>query len=623
MVDEKQPKEPMETNVLKLLEAHPDEAQEWYNQLPAELHEIVKQAKKRLKDDRDLIWSVSANQEGCITGDTLIRTNRNKLGRRYRIDYMYKQFHDRDHLEVQGAKQWNLESPTFVRSYNGKEIRLHKIKDVLYSGKKEVYEMKLQNDFSIKATANHKIMTQRGWVQLNKLKPNIDSVMCDTPRATKVQKFRHKFHDVQLGRLFHHPYSLGGKKRIEVHRLIYEAYINKVPLTEYIETLMNDEKNSAKYKFIDPNIWVVHHKDGNHYNNNQDNLEKMTRAYHGSHHADDAYLHFNQGSPKYSKIISIEYKGIQDTYDISCEEPYHNFAANEIIIHNSGKSTLAITVGFLLNPGEFDLKTHVAYIADTSQIKEKFYKMSVHNQLLIDEGIKSLHKHDWANAEQRKLSTMLITERWQTKAVCIAIPRIQDLPESVRNHKVLMNAIIMQRGSVVFHRRDDQNNDPWWLDWADKWKKKKWASKHVAEISFADRMKFEKIKPTFITSFEFPALPKCVEKVYLKLKSEAHMRENSDDEQSLLQTKAEIFWKEKLFKVLQELKTMNPKMTKKKMREVIDVSPVTLVKFLKEFDPKDDLFRVIPTQELVDTGVLPKFVIDEKEETPINDVNNQ
>jgi len=32
---------------------------------------------------------------------------------------------------------------------------------------------------------------------------------------------------------------------------------------------------------------------------------------------------------------------MQDTYDIICKDPYRNFSANDIIVHNSGKTTLA------------------------------------------------------------------------------------------------------------------------------------------------------------------------------------------------------------------------------------------------------------------------------------------
>jgi thymidylate synthase ThyX len=39
--------------------------------------------------------------------------------------------------------------------------------------------------------------------------------------------------------------------------------------------------------------------------------------------------------PRWRKIARIEYAGVQTTYDIEMEEPYHNFVANGIVTHNS------------------------------------------------------------------------------------------------------------------------------------------------------------------------------------------------------------------------------------------------------------------------------------------------
>lgn len=55
-------------------------------------------------------------------------------------------------------------------------------------------------------------------------------------------------------------------------------------------------------------------------------------------------MYDNKRSPytSYSKVISIDYVGEEPTYDISCEAPHHNFVANGIVVHNSGKTYMAI-----------------------------------------------------------------------------------------------------------------------------------------------------------------------------------------------------------------------------------------------------------------------------------------
>ena len=95
----------------------------------------------------------NVGSEGCLTGDTIINTNRAELGRTYSIKQMYEKFNGLPQ-KGQGKTHWDLSIPTFIRAFNGKEIRLHRVKNVIYSGKKKVFLLKLQDGKTIKATAN-------------------------------------------------------------------------------------------------------------------------------------------------------------------------------------------------------------------------------------------------------------------------------------------------------------------------------------------------------------------------------------------------------------------------------------------------------------------------------------
>ena len=44
------------------------------------------------------------------------------------------------------------------------------------------------------------------------------------------------------------------------------------------------------------------------------------------------------------EVIAVEYDGLQPTYDIVCDTPYHNFLANDIVVHNSGKTIMSIAL---------------------------------------------------------------------------------------------------------------------------------------------------------------------------------------------------------------------------------------------------------------------------------------
>ena len=163
---------------------------------------------------------------GCLSGDAVIRYNRASLGRKITLKDMYERQNN-----ISKRYKWDLSIPTKVRSYIEKEgrIRLNEVDCVTYSGKKMVYKLTLEDGKSLKATIEHKIMTNKGFIELGNLKKG-DMVMVDN--------------------------------------------------------------NYIRY-----------------------------------------------GEPEYSAVKSIEEIGIEDTYDITClDNP--NFSANNIIVHNSGKSVL-------------------------------------------------------------------------------------------------------------------------------------------------------------------------------------------------------------------------------------------------------------------------------------------
>lgn len=285
--------------------------------------------------------------EGCLTGDTIIRCSRATLGRKYKLKWMYNQLNGNPE-KMRYMKKWDPDIPTYIRSFKGKYMGLHKITGVTYSGKKQVYLLTLSNGRSIKATSTHKILTRKGWKELCELKPRIDEVMCDEIKNGPNARKRIKLYDVQLP-VDYHPYSGKGKtgsKRVEVHRLIYEARLNNIEFPDYLDILLNEPEIAKTLKYIDPSKQEIHHKDGCHYNNGIDNLELLDKSNHRVHHS--SYDNFNQGVPSSSIVKSIIPVGVEDTYDIQCTDPHHNFSANDIIVHNSAKSTVGKCVAWYL-----------------------------------------------------------------------------------------------------------------------------------------------------------------------------------------------------------------------------------------------------------------------------------
>jgi hypothetical protein len=396
--------------------------------------------------DQDFMILVGG-REGCLSGDTIIRTNRNSLGRPYSIKYLYNQFHGII-KGIQGARRWDLTRTTFVRSYTGNRIMLHKIKDVVYSGKKELCKVTLADGKTIKATSDHRIMTAEGWIETKNIVGKM--VMLDSPHAKGRGLVKHKYHDIQIGGLIYHPY---GHKRIEIHRLIFEANLNNIPFTEYISVVSNDEIKAKALSYVDPVIYVVHHRDLNHYNNNIENLEKLTISDHMKLHAVDAYKHFNQGNPEFSEAKSLESVGIEDTYDIICEDPHHNFSANDIIVHNSGKSTFVLdTIDYMDNKKGYNtpIQNIVFSIREFARSLIAAHKGAI---LSLDEG-KELSADSWQSKEQKEFKKAITKIRKAGHLYFVCFPNPLSMTGYVKSDKAFAIVIVGRKGLASVYSKE-------------------------------------------------------------------------------------------------------------------------------------------------------------------------
>jgi len=304
----------------------------WYQNLSVE---------KMVKFQQGMIEAPCA----CLVGETVINFNRGKKGFSCTLEKAYKRFNNQDN---NAFYNWDKNIPTMVRSFNGERIRLHEIEDIVYNGKTEVWQLILENGNSITGTHDHKIMTKQGWVPLDKC--SNQEIMCDVLKPCKTHTETKRRGTQRLTELHYHPYARtqnspksvnGISKVIEIHRGIYEAHINKLPLKDFLDIVRLDKIKARKLKYIDPSKYHIHHKDGNHFNNNIENLECLLITEHKQAHIN--IDNFHQGIPIYSRCVDIRYIGLRKVYDILCKDPYHNFVANGIVVHNSGKTIMGLT----------------------------------------------------------------------------------------------------------------------------------------------------------------------------------------------------------------------------------------------------------------------------------------
>jgi ATP-dependent DNA helicase DinG len=285
---------------------------------------------------------------GCIAGETVINLNRGRLGRPTTVERAF----EHSHQFGQERYNWDMTIPTYIRSYNGEAVRLAIAENFSYSGMKAVMKLVLEDGACLRATPDHLIMTERGYARMDTLCAD-DLVLCDTMGTKKLSSKKKKTNDTPVCNLWLHPFAgkcktskdaRGYTMKVEIHRATYEAFINNISLDEYKRILRFDQEAAGRLIFIDPSIFHIHHKDGNHKNNAIGNLEKLPNIDHRRLHSVDAYRNFSQGIVKRVRVVYVVEDGYAETYDISVPENM-NFVANGIIVHNSGKSLIAMTAG--------------------------------------------------------------------------------------------------------------------------------------------------------------------------------------------------------------------------------------------------------------------------------------
>ena len=299
-----------------------------------------------------------AGMSGCLSGDTLLRIKRGNrtASRTYDLKTVYEKFNVDSKISTNIA--WD-NKPTYISGYDGKIHAFTKILKVIYSGKKEVWNLTTANGFSIKATLDHKFLIDKTSIDetnFRKLEElSVRDSIITRQRAVKTKKI-FLYRPTITGKfLRNYPNKrtkiIAGNEYYEalIQVFSYDAYINNLTVEDLKLRLERDDIKDLKFK---GKGLEIHHVDRDTTNNSEDNIIALSKADHAKIHLPNTNMMYDYVE---DKIVSIKRVGVEDTYDIVCEAPIHNFLANNIITHNSGKTAILneLETGlFHLNPDE-------------------------------------------------------------------------------------------------------------------------------------------------------------------------------------------------------------------------------------------------------------------------------
>lgn len=127
-----------------------------------------------------------------------------------------------------------------------------------------------------------------------------------------------------------------------------------------------------------------------------------------------------------------------------------------------GKSSLAMRLCQMVNP-TFNIEENVIY--EMSEMGEKIFTLPRYSAVLVDEGIQGFYKRTWQQQGRAQMNVIFALCRMQNLFFVLCIPRIGDLDEMLRNHRIMYWLHVKTRGVANFYFKDPDQmiDDPWHL----------------------------------------------------------------------------------------------------------------------------------------------------------------
>lgn len=358
---------------------------------------------------RKSMYYLIGGNTGCLSGDTEILINRRKSAksaRLYTLKELYYKFNRKliPNSEKRNGHFWDKSIDTNTLSFlnDRNRVGINKIIDVYESGIKTVYKVVTDSGKEIKTTLDHRFLTdlENNFKRLSELNVG-DTIICRHRELKATGRKKRIYRPEIITEMPYYPSArpktvktdgiVYNYHRIKRSRLVFDANLNKMTMSEFLYEVKNNCHHNLKFSDIKMD---VHHKDENPLNDVPDNLELVTKKEHSKLHCEDFTHHLKNTAIHSEKIISITKLGEEMTYDIEMQSPYNNFVANDIIVHNSGKTSL-VDDAFVLNPLDWYLsakgkasgiKLKIIY---RSMERSMTYKLAkwVSRKIFLDRGI--------------------------------------------------------------------------------------------------------------------------------------------------------------------------------------------------------------------------------------------
>ena len=287
----------------------------------------------------DQVWQVIEDSSryafNCVTGDTRMRRAKSKSGFEPTIEEMYRIRHDSKyaaathHADLHSKYRSQGYGKAFSLNEDGR-IRKNKIVDIYYMGQREVFKVTTAGGRQIRCTEEHKFPTPNGETRLRDLK--IGDCLYAAGSYEK-NTTRYAFTDGTVNNL-PKPGEKGFQSRPDGDSVVYAKFRADMISQRHCCEDCGSEWTGAKR-------FEVHHVDYNRLHNTPDNYAWLCASCHKKRHYQQGRMkQYQKGLPSLlDEIVSIEFDGMEDVYDVEMEAPNHNYVVdNGLITSNCSHS---------------------------------------------------------------------------------------------------------------------------------------------------------------------------------------------------------------------------------------------------------------------------------------------
>lgn len=275
----------------------------------------------------------------CLAKDTVIMRDNNGC-KALTIEEMFKAKNDRKWAVSNGHRslwdKYNREGYGYALSIVDGKIKKNKIIDIFYSGTNELYKITLESGKSVICTMLHKFPTPNGVAYMKDLSVG-DELYVKGPRILKKYDYR-----LYGGKESPKNTPIKGQKGFQITGGNYYLYERERELA--ISGKAPCEVCGKPYD--GETRFEMHHVDGDRTNNTVSNLAWVCASCHKKAHY--AMGRTRKGENGYSiltePIVSIEFIGVDDVYDIEMDSPYHTVVVNDgVVVSNSHSAAYGMT----------------------------------------------------------------------------------------------------------------------------------------------------------------------------------------------------------------------------------------------------------------------------------------